>query len=464
MSYIGAEPSQQITTPAIDYFSGNGVTTTFTLTRAVTSVFSVRVVVNGVDQNPRTAYTINQAGNIVFDGAPSAGTNNIYVMYNSQVGQFVTPSPGTVVASSLATGAITAIAMAPGSVTTDAIAPGAVNAIDLDVARLNGTGAMSIPQGTTAERPASPQRGMVRYNTTTNLYEFYDGIDWITLGWRPMQALGGTVTSDGTFNYHTFTSGATTFTVTDVGTAASLDFIAWGAGGGGGGSGNSRQGGAGAAVFTTLTNVISGGYTVSVGGGGGAATGGCITGGGGAGGAGPSGAAGGRGGNAGPSPCSSPGGGGGGGTLFLVGSTILAAAGGGGGGGGAESGTPAGPGGGGGQNGFNGVGAGGVAGASGDTNGQTIDPGGDQSAGGGGGGGFRGGGAGQPPGVDGVGGGGGGGGTSSFAGVIGTISNGNGTTVGNAGFDSLRAGAGDAGGQLASGSSGRAIIRYRIVR
>jgi hypothetical protein len=96
MSYIGAEPSQQITTPAIDYFSGNGVTTTFTLTRAVTSVFSVRVVVNGVDQNPRTAYTINQAGNIVFDGAPSAGTNNIYVAYNSQVGQFVTPSPGTV--------------------------------------------------------------------------------------------------------------------------------------------------------------------------------------------------------------------------------------------------------------------------------------------------------------------------------------------------------------------------------
>jgi hypothetical protein len=96
MSYIGADYTQQLTTPAIDYFSGNGVTTTFTLTRSVTSVFSVEVVVNGVQQNPRTAYTINQAGNLVFDGAPSAGTNNIYVMYNSQVGQFVTPSPGTV--------------------------------------------------------------------------------------------------------------------------------------------------------------------------------------------------------------------------------------------------------------------------------------------------------------------------------------------------------------------------------
>jgi hypothetical protein len=102
MSYIGATPSQQLITPAIDYFSGNGVTTTFTLTRSVTSVFSVRVVVNGVEQNPRTAYTINQAGNLVFDGAPSAGTNNIYIVYNSQVGQFVTPSPGTVQPTTLA--------------------------------------------------------------------------------------------------------------------------------------------------------------------------------------------------------------------------------------------------------------------------------------------------------------------------------------------------------------------------
>jgi hypothetical protein len=104
MSYIGATPSQQLVTPAIDYFSGNGATTTFTLTRAVTSVFSVEVVVNGVQQNPRTAYSINQAGNLVFDGAPSVGTNNIYVMYNSQVGQFVTPSPGTVQPSSISAG------------------------------------------------------------------------------------------------------------------------------------------------------------------------------------------------------------------------------------------------------------------------------------------------------------------------------------------------------------------------
>jgi hypothetical protein len=96
MSYIGADPSQQITTPAVDYFNGNGVTTTFQLTRAVTSVFAIQVVVNNVPQNARDAYGITASNQIVFTSAPSAGTNNIYVIYDSQVGQFVTPSPGTV--------------------------------------------------------------------------------------------------------------------------------------------------------------------------------------------------------------------------------------------------------------------------------------------------------------------------------------------------------------------------------
>jgi hypothetical protein len=154
MSYIGANFTQQITTPAIDYFSGNGIATTFTLTRPVTSVFSVEVVVNGVQQNPRTAYSINQAGNLVFDGAPSAGTNNIYVMYNSQVSQFVTPSPGTVQPSSISAGGPT------WDVTGDLTVPGTVVSIrreniqtsnytlalsdNSDVVAMNNSGAATI--------------------------------------------------------------------------------------------------------------------------------------------------------------------------------------------------------------------------------------------------------------------------------------------------------------------------------
>jgi hypothetical protein len=185
MSYIGAEPSQQITTPAIDYFSGNGVTTTFTLTRAVTSVFSVEVVVNGVQQNPRTAYTINQAGNIVFDGAPSAGTNNIYVMYNSQVGQFVTPSPGTVVPSSMSNGGpswdfngnttLGGNATIGGNLTfLGSVTPTS------GTLTVNGTGGMVIPSGTTAQRSGTVA-GSIRYNSTIGAPEQYISGAWQSL-------------------------------------------------------------------------------------------------------------------------------------------------------------------------------------------------------------------------------------------------------------------------------------------
>ena len=38
--------------------------------------------------------------------------------------------------------------------------------------------ALQLPNGTTAERPTSPSTGEWRYNTTTNLVEFYDGGAW----------------------------------------------------------------------------------------------------------------------------------------------------------------------------------------------------------------------------------------------------------------------------------------------
>lgn len=40
------------------------------------------------------------------------------------------------------------------------------------------TGGMFLPVGTTAQRPASPATGMMRYNTTTNLVETYNGTSW----------------------------------------------------------------------------------------------------------------------------------------------------------------------------------------------------------------------------------------------------------------------------------------------
>jgi len=38
--------------------------------------------------------------------------------------------------------------------------------------------ALKLPSGSTAQRPTSPSTGEWRYNTTTNLVEFYDGAEW----------------------------------------------------------------------------------------------------------------------------------------------------------------------------------------------------------------------------------------------------------------------------------------------
>jgi hypothetical protein len=49
------------------------------------------------------------------------------------------------------------------------------------VFRVDGTGSVRIPTGTTGERPGTPTAGMMRYNTDDSVFEGYDGSNWITL-------------------------------------------------------------------------------------------------------------------------------------------------------------------------------------------------------------------------------------------------------------------------------------------
>lgn len=44
---------------------------------------------------------------------------------------------------------------------------------------LSGTGAIQLPVGTTGQQPSPSAAGMVRYNSTTSRYEFYNGSTWI---------------------------------------------------------------------------------------------------------------------------------------------------------------------------------------------------------------------------------------------------------------------------------------------
>lgn len=176
MGYIGNSYTQQVIQPASDVFSGNGLTTTFTLTRPVQSVFQVEAVVDNVQQNPYTAYSINASNQIVFSGAPPSGTNNIYVLYNGAVAQVGTLGNGVVGSQQLA--------------------PNAVTQAALDRANYDGTGAAILPYGLSGQRPGGVE-GMIRKNTTTGYFEYYDpnGNLWRNVGLAPQAyAFSGTIT------------------------------------------------------------------------------------------------------------------------------------------------------------------------------------------------------------------------------------------------------------------------------
>lgn len=47
---------------------------------------------------------------------------------------------------------------------------------------INDTGFFRIPVGTSAQRPASPTAGMLRYNTDLGYAEVYNGTAWVRFG------------------------------------------------------------------------------------------------------------------------------------------------------------------------------------------------------------------------------------------------------------------------------------------
>jgi len=124
------------------------------------------------------------------------------------------------------------------------------------------TGAFDVPTGTTAQRPASPTTGYIRYNTTLEQLEMYDGVAWISVR-RSFSATGGTTVDAGGFRYHTFTSSGT-FQITKGTTTVEYLIVA---GGGGGGFDVGGGGGAGGVVGGSASLGVAS-YSVTVGAGG----------------------------------------------------------------------------------------------------------------------------------------------------------------------------------------------------
>lgn len=66
-----------------------------------------------------------------------------------------------------------------------------------------GSGAVQVPQGTTAQRPSAPTDGMLRYNTTLDAFEKFEGGEWVPTSTAPGdQTISGnlTVTGEGIFS------------------------------------------------------------------------------------------------------------------------------------------------------------------------------------------------------------------------------------------------------------------------
>ena len=65
-----------------DSYNGDGSTTNYTLSQSVSATTDIEVIVDNVQQSPHDgSYSVSGTA-LTFSGAPSAGTNNIYVIYH----------------------------------------------------------------------------------------------------------------------------------------------------------------------------------------------------------------------------------------------------------------------------------------------------------------------------------------------------------------------------------------------
>ena len=291
MAYIGKQgiSSTTLTSKTLSTMVGNGSTDTLTLSPAPDSVNDVAIYLDGVFQTPGTEYTL-AGSTITFTTAPA---NNVFVCALVGGGEHIgTPMDNSIGTDKLVDGTLTnakidAVSTSKVSGTLPAINANAVtnlNAANLvgSMPAIDGSNLTGISSFTkNANDPAANTNpaggvGTIWANTTSGeLYVLTDATTdanvWTNVGGGTGNipvlvslASGGTLTTDGDYNVHTFnTSSTITFSVADV----PVDYLVIAGGGGAGGKGG---GGAGAGGYRTATNfsVSAQAYTITVGAGG----------------------------------------------------------------------------------------------------------------------------------------------------------------------------------------------------
>ena len=226
----------QALTVANDSFNGDGSTVAFTLSHTVGSVNDIEVLVDNVQQSPYDGSYSVSGTTLTFSGAPSAGTNNVYVIYNASkhiTTQQVIPDSG--------------------SITHSMIHPSAT----------------VITKSSSA--PSNPANGDVWYDTDDYKISFWDGTAWQLIK-SSFTATGGITSDGGGYRYHQFNS--TGNFVVSKGSALVEYIIVAGGGSAAGGEYATGGGGGGAGgVLYGNTNVSAQTYAITIGAGGASVTG-----------------------------------------------------------------------------------------------------------------------------------------------------------------------------------------------
>ena len=138
--------------------------------------------INTVAPDNAGAISLKGSGNITISNDPANHTININSIIDT-----IQPGQGLTINDSWPNGHTITLSILPGGITSNMIGFGAItnnhlatNSITQDKI-MPTTDYTMVAVGTTAQRPAAPAPGMVRFNTTTNKFEGYDGTSWVNL-------------------------------------------------------------------------------------------------------------------------------------------------------------------------------------------------------------------------------------------------------------------------------------------
>jgi hypothetical protein len=169
-------------------FAGDTISSTNTIildpTTANISVSNAVISNVGYSTDPNAAATVQYVTNQLSlvqanSNIIQQGNSYVYVSDNpaESTGNVTTVIDGNVV-STYSAGSFTlnGVTLSSSSTTNLIFEPSQYNLTVID-----STTAMQLPTGTTGQRPSNPYAGLTRFNSDTNVLEYFDGVKWVSL-------------------------------------------------------------------------------------------------------------------------------------------------------------------------------------------------------------------------------------------------------------------------------------------